>query len=519
MAYEPHKWAFGLIPLGLLWIVGTAEVVGPVESDLSTHSAAALPADLLDKAALAVAGRDVSLSGAAFAADGPLTAVQAVLATPGVRLVNPGALTLIPEAKPYVWSATREGAKVALAGSVPDPAARADLLDAAKAIPSADVADASVYQRGDTSGLAADGAFALGVLGKLSSGVATFSDGALTITGKTGDSAAFEQTMAALGKLPAGVKLAKADIAAPVAAPFVFSASSADGALKLTGAAPSIAARDALAATAKTLFPNAKIDNALTIASGLPAGVDFAAGAGFALTQLKGLETGETRFSDADFSIKGRAAAAAAADAVEAAVASPPAGLKLASVAIERPPPPPAPPPAPPAQPTPDQAAAAPPAPAQPAADQAAASPAPSAQTAAAQPAASPLASGPPLDVNACQEGFKQQLTGTHIEFETGKANISHASDALLNNLAGIALRCATGQIEISGHTDNTGGDAENVALSKARAEAVVSFLVRAGVAANRLSAAGYGSSKPVASNDTEEGRAQNRRIEFSVKE
>jgi OmpA-OmpF porin, OOP family len=512
MAYEPHKWAFGLIPAGLLWIVGTASVVGPIESDISTHGAASLPADLLEKPALAVAGRDVSIAGAVFAAGGQQTVVEAILATRGVRLVDAGALTLIPEAKPYVWSATREGDKIALVGSIPDPAARADLLDAAKAIAGADVADSTAYQRGDMGGLTVAGAFALSVLGKLSSGVATFSDGTLTIAGKADDSDAFVQAMAALAKLPAGVKLANADIAAPPVAPFVFSAASADGALKLTGAAPSIAARDALTATAKSLFPNAKIDNALTIASGLPPGVDFAAGAGFALAQLKGLDSGEAHFSDADFSIKGHAADAATAEAVETDVASPPAGLKLASVAIEHP----QPPPAPLAQPSADQAAASP---APSAADQPAASAASAEQTADVQPAASPLASGPPLDVNACQEGFKQRLIGTRIEFETGKADISHASDALLNDLAAIALRCATGQIEISGHTDNTGQDAQNVALSKARAEAIVSFLIRAGIAANRLSATGYGSSQPIASNDTEEGRAQNRRIEFSVKE
>lgn len=72
--------------------------------------------------------------------------------------------------------------------------------------------------------------------------------------------------------------------------------------------------------------------------------------------------------------------------------------------------------------------------------------------------------------------------------------------------------------MEIIGHTDNTGGDAHNVTLSENRAKAVYEKLVEMGVAASRLSFKGLGSSKPVDSNDTEEGRANNRRTEFVIR-
>ncbi len=73
-------------------------------------------------------------------------------------------------------------------------------------------------------------------------------------------------------------------------------------------------------------------------------------------------------------------------------------------------------------------------------------------------------------------------------------------------------------KIEVAGYTDAVGDEDSNKALSKRRARAVVEMLTDGGVAASRLTAEGYGSAKPVASNDSEDGRAENRRIEFVVK-
>ena len=84
--------------------------------------------------------------------------------------------------------------------------------------------------------------------------------------------------------------------------------------------------------------------------------------------------------------------------------------------------------------------------------------------------------------------------------------------------MAGVALRCQVQQIEIGGHTDSQGDDALNEKLSEARAQAVAEVLGRAGVPADRIVPVGYGAKRPIASNDNEEGRAKNRRIEFTVK-
>jgi len=88
----------------------------------------------------------------------------------------------------------------------------------------------------------------------------------------------------------------------------------------------------------------------------------------------------------------------------------------------------------------------------------------------------------------------------------------------LLNDIAAVLNECPEANIEVSGHTDSTGNEEFNTYLSNNRAKAVVDTLVAKGVNAERLSAQGFGSTKPIATNGTRVGRANNRRIEFTVK-
>ena len=71
-------------------------------------------------------------------------------------------------------------------------------------------------------------------------------------------------------------------------------------------------------------------------------------------------------------------------------------------------------------------------------------------------------------------------------------------------------------KVEVQGHTDNVGGDGYNQTLSEARARSVMAWVIAHGIAPARLSAKGYGKSMPVASNDNDEGRAKNRRVEIA---
>jgi OOP family OmpA-OmpF porin len=104
------------------------------------------------------------------------------------------------------------------------------------------------------------------------------------------------------------------------------------------------------------------------------------------------------------------------------------------------------------------------------------------------------------------------------IRFESGRATIDPDSAGLLDRLIETALRCPTANIEVAGHTDADGEDAFNRTLSEKRAQAVMDYIVKAGLPASRFTAVGYGSALPIASNDTDEGKAQNRRIEFMVR-
>ncbi len=103
--------------------------------------------------------------------------------------------------------------------------------------------------------------------------------------------------------------------------------------------------------------------------------------------------------------------------------------------------------------------------------------------------------------------------------FETGKSTLKPESKEQLKNVVAIMKAFPKVKIKLGGYTDNKGNAEANVKLSADRAKNVMMELVKLGVAANRMTAEGYGDKNPVASNDTEEGRAQNRRISISVRE
>jgi OmpA-OmpF porin, OOP family len=122
---------------------------------------------------------------------------------------------------------------------------------------------------------------------------------------------------------------------------------------------------------------------------------------------------------------------------------------------------------------------------------------------------------------NGCptvEVGTKEIFILDQVEFDTGKATIKESSDSLLDKVANVLKEHPElAKIEVQGHTDNRGPAALNKNLSRERAEAVRKALIKRGLADNRLTSRGYGQDKPIDTNDTEEGRQKNRRVQFVI--
>ena len=122
------------------------------------------------------------------------------------------------------------------------------------------------------------------------------------------------------------------------------------------------------------------------------------------------------------------------------------------------------------------------------------------------------------LRVPASEQIVVDQVLGNRIiEFETGSATLTPKGRAVLDEISPTLAKLANKSFAIVGHTDNAGNRASNLALSQARAESVKGYLVNKGIDPATMSTSGVGPDQPVAGNDSDAGRARNRRIEFRV--
>ncbi len=115
------------------------------------------------------------------------------------------------------------------------------------------------------------------------------------------------------------------------------------------------------------------------------------------------------------------------------------------------------------------------------------------------------------------EEGIARPLILHGVNFESGQSRLTSGSLIVLDQVAAALLVHANIRVEIAGHTDSTGPRQLNRRLSQNRAQAVVAYLIRRGVPPYRMIARGYGPDNPIASNETEVGRARNRRVELRV--
>ena len=455
------KWWPGVIPLVVFWAIAAWTNTQPLETDLAARSGAALKDTVLDKSRIAVAGRDVTFAADAFSEDGRRSAVASVEAVPGVRLVN-DETRLVPEAKPFVWSAERDVVRVTLGGSSPLPASKSRLLEAARAsLGGVEVVDQMNLSRGAPPRFDTAALLLLDQIGKLKDGKITISDSKVSLSGMARDLGGREAIAAALKNLPEGFSVATNEIKAP---PYIFQAYKDPVAvtLTLTGYVPDDKVHAALAAAARRKFFNEKVVDNLKASIGAPYG--FAAVVMPALGALSRLSTGTLVVSDREAKLSGDALYDAAAVQIRGGLGKdfPKDWQFKADISVK--------------------------------------------------PAAAPV------DPTVCQQLFSDLLAKGRIQFESGRATIDPDSVGLLDRLVETAQRCPNVNIEIAGHTDGDGDAAFNQALSEKRAQAVTDYLVKAGLPADRFTAMGYGSTQPVSGNDTDEGKAQNRRIDFVVR-
>jgi OmpA-OmpF porin, OOP family len=455
------KWWPGVVPLVILWIFAAWSNMGAVEADLGARSTAALKDAVLDKTKVSVEGRDVAIAADAFSDAGRRTAVASVEAVPGVRLVN-DETRLVPEASPFVWSAERDVVRVTLSGSAPLPSVKGKLSDAARAaLGGVEVADQMNLARGAPPRFEAAALLLIDQIARLKDGKISISDTGVTLSGMARELGGREAIAGALKNLPEGFSVAANDVKAP---PYVFQAYKDPVAVTLTlsGNVPDNNVHAAIAQAASRKFFSEKVVDNLKPSIGAPSG--FAAAVVPALGALSRLSTGTLVVSDREVKLSGDALYDAAAAQIRAGLGKDfPQNFQF-------------------------------------------------------KPDISVKPASAPVDPTVCQQLFAELLGKAKVRFESGQASIDPDSTGLLDRLVEIALRCPTSNIEVGGHTDTDGEDATNQALSEKRAQAVVDYLVKAGLPASRFTAVGYGSTQPVATNDTDDGKAQNRRIEFLVR-
>lgn len=456
---------------GLRPILGTAAGLtavawlasfGPIADDVAARARAALESDAQPWARVAIDGRDVTLSGVAPTPGSPQLALEAADRVFGVRVVASRA-TVLPLADPYLFAATRDGDRLTLRGSIPSDAARAALIAAAgKIVSSATITDQLTVARGAPADFVASASFALGQLADLVKGSVELAPAGYTIAGDPKDwptYARLEQQLKA--PLPGALKLAADRLVPPIPKPYRFALTSVGGAATLDGHLPDAATKAKVLDAVRALFGAGVVDR-VEVVPGAPAG--FAETFLALLASLTRLRDGAIALSDAEVSVTGGALTdAIARQIVDRLKGLLPAGFKLAG------------------------------------------------------PGPSLLPPPPQVDAATCQALLTKVQTGEKILFETGRAALDQRSIGVLDALVAGSLACTAAHVTVEGHTDAVGDPEANQALSEARAAAVVDHLVAAGIAADRLTAVGYGETRPVASNDTDDGRQQNRRIDFRV--
>ncbi|WP_177282354.1 OmpA family protein [Devosia enhydra] len=442
--------------------------------------------------------------------------------------------------EPFRWQAEKEASgALRLDGFSPSTS-----FQSLVALRADGASDETVIHPGAPTGFAADALAGLDALADISEGVLRFENGVWSLTGVAATSAARDaarETLSARLSDTSWQFSVEAQDLPPVANPYTFLAvRAADGITTLSGHLLS----DDLRRMVMIKAGEAAVDRTV-IATGEPSG--FVADVLAGLDALAALETGTLSFDGTRWSLSGNAAAQTDTARIEAALSRSAQGAAGWTQAITIPEAPQA---SVPESQIAVPEAASPPEPAATEAEAAATDPVdpPEAETVAAEDRAEPeapvttapveapspqLALAPTTGVDAqetpsvdgaallaqCQAEVDALASRNAILFRSGSDALTDESLPVIDELAGYIAHCPGAIVHVEGHTDADGADDLNLALSVARAEAVVFALMDRGVALDRLYALGYGESLPIADNDTAAGKQRNRRIEFKILE
>jgi len=443
--------------------VAVASGEPPGFAEAATFAVAAL--ERLRSGGVTLDGLTLDVAGVAKSVDD----YEALLASlteslpPGMRVVD--ADVKPATVSPYGWQGAIADDKVVFSGYVPSADRRSELAALARTLfPGATIDNrvriAAGEPRMDWIGAVK---FAMTQLAQLKNGSVALGDKTYSIEGEAADADGYIAIMAAnAGTLPASLTLSKADVVAPHVSRYRFVAERRNGGLVLSGDVQNDDRRRAIAATAARDFGKIDITDNLVFASGAPAG--FAEAATAALRALSRLAGGRVEIVDQTVTISGTAFDPAAVDEIADTLRGVlPDGFQLSSDTVI-----------------------------------------------AGQP-------GQPVAPKRCGELLQAVLRVGTIEFAGSKADIATDSYGVLDRISAAMARCPDASIEVGAHSDSEGSAARNRDRTQARADAIVEFLVGAGIRRERLTAVGYGESAPIADNSTPAGKAANRRIEFTV--
>jgi OmpA-OmpF porin, OOP family len=411
----------------------------------------------LTDAALAITGEAPNL--------GAKLDVDANVPTAAPEGVTVAAKITAPAITNYKWQAVKSVDGTTLSGFVPSVQAKA--LSVRKAASVAEpVRDAQTLGAGAPGNYAAVVTTALDALKPLTKGTATFDDKMLTVVGVAPDLGVELAVEAAVRK--AGFRY---DITSPAISPYVWKAEKAADAMTISGLAPSAEMKSFNVKKAGNTIAN--VTDNQTLANGAPANYSGATVAG--LSALGRLLTGTADYADGKLMVVG----AAATQAIKTEVEN---GLTLAGHANTI------------------------------------TAPAEAAPVVEPAPAVEPAVKAPEVQVvvpDLCPELIKRVIGPRYVNFETDSAVIAGTTSAELDEVLFVAQTCPAVRFGVDGHTDSRARDAYNQTLSEARAASVRAWMIERGLSGDRFETAGYGETKPIADNNTDEGKALNRRIEI----